>query len=119
MNVASFKDCKKLYELSGWGKNIQKDKLDIWGWNEKTGKSAVITQDKLNGFPTELVPAYNLGYLMRKLQSISPEYNVKVFYSVTNCIWKAEFAGIFKPTMAETPEDAVAKLAIRTLKEQA
>lgn len=120
MNVASLELCKELYELSGWANNTKQ--LDnIWG-TDAEGRSAVITgqaygnsENKI-GIPIELVPAYDLSYLLRKL----PDTVAKgVFWRQGR--WNAEYLEQKKVKIhwqhADNPEDAIAKLLIELFKQ--
>lgn len=71
--------------------------------------------DYINGYRT-YVPAYELGFLLRKLTPVS-DRNVKLWYSVFGRYWCCQLVGLGGPTMADTPEDAVAKLVVRLVKE--
>lgn len=117
MNVASLELCKELYELSGWGSTL--DQLDdIWGVDSE-GNTAVITskeyangENKI-GIPIEVFPAYGLSFTIRnlppmRLEKSSEGYRTDYFRD------KDSFVGV---TEAETPEDALAKLAIKLFKE--
>lgn len=106
MNVASLENCKELYELSGWETSRdryypdRKPQLAIGPFGAK--------------LPSTAIPAYDLGYLLRKLPS-----GVTLFsnsnggdpndYSIKyeNGEW----------ITADTPEDAACKLAIELFKQ--
>ncbi|SRR5258706_5170776 len=89
MNVASLKLCKDLYELSGWSDTI-----------ENFRESAHLTKDR--------VPAYDLGYLMRKLPRQSHVYQ----FGANE--WLAYAPGSHDHS-ADTPENAATKLCIELL----
>lgn len=110
MNVASLENCKELYKLSGW-----KDTelvYAIHGTNP-TFANNVLPDIDFNNSP----PAYDLGYLLRKLPSF-----YFVYCGKSGETWyPAEMQGgptmkmppyIFDNLTADTPEDAAAKLAI-------
>lgn len=62
MQVASLTLCKELYELSGWGFKFSEG---LTWWCEHEGK-AWLDDDPENG-NCILCPAYDSGYLLRKL----------------------------------------------------
>lgn len=131
MSVASLELCRELYELSGWGKNIQADKLDIWGVNSETGDAQVITQGSMLGIPTELYPAYSLGFLLRRLpRRILDEwpYHLVIEIDPLDGSWVAQYLdgdynlpdssmAMLISKMADTPEDAACRLAIELYKQ--
>jgi hypothetical protein len=147
-DVASLELSKELYELSGWDDTYCKwnnfyytdgrgnRRLDRW----RIKHSRTTTDGKL------IVPAYSLGYLLRKLpdQLGNWEHNFvyrlsmkkidhSYFFEYSNHAWwrdnKAKFtrAGYdtssdnlaygIKPVTADTPEDAACKLAIELFKQ--
>lgn len=99
MNVASLELCKELYELSGWGAE-----LNDWRSNSGTVISGAY-------------PAYDLGYLLRKLPNDHminfSRPPVKLYQSGHS--WTAEYGGFKSGDTA--PEDAVCKLAIELFKQ--
>jgi hypothetical protein len=109
--VASLELCKELFGLSDWS-----DTNKVWSLAYKAeeatrkGRQWHISNRhiKSNGF----YPAYGLGYLIRKLPAyscveiddvISASHSTKDFKEFTE--------------IANTPEDAVAKLAIELFKQ--
>jgi hypothetical protein len=115
MNVASLELCKELYELSGW--QYEMGTNGFW-YTDHTPDLVVATY--VSGDST---PAYDLGYLLRKLPESIGEFdnfimikpdNWRVGYgedSADDCIW---WKLIWE---SDTPEDAVAKLAIELFKQ--
>lgn len=117
MNTASLNLCKKLYELSGWNEPSEgwyKDNNEEWIgvralYDHKPGGD--INVDTRSNF---ISPAYDLGYLLRKLPLgteltkgtkgyfIAPPYQYR----------KRSMAEYF-----DTPEDAACKLAIELFKQ--
>lgn len=113
MNVASLGLCKELYELSGW--------YEVEAYYEDY---PVLRDSKLrSGYPGNILPkmlhdnitpAYDLGYLLRKLPDQltlvrvrdSPAYYI-------GCDYRQPYI----ETEADTPEDAACKLAIELLKQ--
>lgn len=89
MNVASLELCKELYELSGW-----KTGGDKPTWNGRKGVNSA--------------PAYDLGYLLRKL----PYHGV---ISGQGTFRQASCSGYI--ASSDTPEDALAQLAIELHKQ--
>lgn len=104
MNVASLELCKKLYELSGW-----EGDEDIYMHQERSkwvkGKGSYITN---------LVPAYDLGYLLRKLPAVH-NHDYLQLRKVNSDLWVAYYPEI--GGHADTSEDATAKLAIELFKQ--
>jgi hypothetical protein len=118
--VASLELCKELYELSGWRKDVEHvyysnggavNPRNVWPKNEVFDKPGNI-------------PAYSLGYLLRKLPM---QYNRGILLvGVTNGDkWSAQYYSFYPPDrgaksailIADTPEDAAAKLAIELFKQ--
>jgi hypothetical protein len=94
MNVASLELCKALYELSGWAGDDSFGDMD-------SGKSAT--------------PAYDLGYLLRKLPQgthIVKNTGDKPDYSC----WSYLHENV-DTVRADTPEDAACMLAIELFKQ--
>lgn len=124
MNVASLELCKELYELSGWD-----DTYLEWRFASSNDtmfpRSWVINAQQKNGkhITEKDIPAYDLGYLLRKLPA---EYKDNTFvlgksakdghYTVAY-VWAEKYQSLFKQT-ADTPEDACAKLAIELFKQR-
>lgn len=115
MNVASLKNCKALFELSEW------DQTSYRWFNE----DGVITAHPINpqSFAIPLGPAYDSGYLLRKLGSNIASLSIKTeqrgnvgdgfMPHLVYGTWNGN--AIF--TDADTPEDALAKLAIELFKQ--
>jgi hypothetical protein len=99
MNVASRELCEQLHELSAW--------------DGKFKKRYVVVGDSDGG--ADSIPAYDLGYLLRKLPQ---NEEIELRYSDKNGHWfirgKTEIGiSIF----ADTAEDAACKLAIELFKQ--
>lgn len=112
MNVASLELCKELYELSGWdGTHIFYDAEN----DPVESKRALIMH------PTKNCPAYELGYLLRKLPTDIEEAQ---FVNVGTADEKEPWVAEYSPSLtvktiyafADTPEDAACKLAIKLFK---
>lgn len=99
MNVANLELCKELYELSNWT-------TDKW-IDGDTGLP-------INGYlAVGDVPAYDLGYLLRKLP---PSYSVR--HTSEGVFTVILHQGVLsKQTQADIPEDAACKLAIELFKQ--
>lgn len=100
--VASLENCKRLYELSGWETNIPYD----WG---------VEHQQSLDGLSKKVIQKadfylYSAGYLLRKLPN-----QTKLRKAKTMDRYWAYFGNNDKrdSVYADTPEDALALLAIK------
>lgn len=104
MNVASKQLCQELYELSGW--NCVRD----WYFAYHKAAGEVEYDLKLNADESKAgrddFPAYDVGYLLRKLQTVlhhieGTDYAVKLH----NIVWDMQ------------PEDAACRLAIELFKQ--
>lgn len=74
MTVASLENCKRLYELSGWsGTGLDYQSYD--------GKDFELKEYDAN--PPVSVPAYDLGYLLRKLPSFVDTTNNSYRLNIT------------------------------------
>lgn len=106
MNTASLKNCKRLYELSGWEDN------DI-GSRSYNGV-------KLSNGKVESITAYDAGYLLRRLPNGSittPDMNQHGnSHWAEYCTTYPSESGLIK-THAGTPEDALCLLAIKLFEE--
>lgn len=121
MNVASLELCRELYELSGW------EQTRFWYAKDLAPSDPDIFQPAdphRNRYAD--VPAYDLGYLLRKLPlKVKDEYQGDVFgvrlRQTGGTGWIVYYGEPGKSTemhfnSADTPEDAAAKLAIELLK---
>lgn len=121
MNVASLELCKELLELSKWANSL-KDLDNIWGI-DSAGNSAIVTGQAYAtavvkiGIPVEVIPAYDLGYLLRKLQTV----HITMEHGYNGMQWSFTYRNgtlsgyLFQD--ADTPEDACAQLAIELFKQ--
>lgn len=132
MNVANLEMCKELYELSGWGFD---DSYTYW----IVTPNATGTMERRNARDfDDRIPAYDLGYLLRKLPK---HHNFGMPYvsqandgtqwvaSYINwwALWEYDGKGSAKKWhhevtaslhfLADTPEDAACKLAIELFKQ--
>lgn len=112
MNVASEDLCRELYKLSDWGRGDD----DLWWWDGE-----LIPPRSFAGVG---FPAYDLGYLLRKLPASLPgnEYYFQLNEDGVGEWWGARYwdsvARIDKfPCVADTPEDAACKLAIELFRQ--
>lgn len=135
MNVASLELCKELYELSGWG-NGYKDLSELAAY-WKAGKfvdnptihkySPDVLLGEFYGRMLFTVPAYHLGYLLSKMQghdqTIVMRWNRDLGGRAGMKAWDGKWCiGTFDMPqgdypIADTPEDAAAKLAIELFKQ--
>ena len=126
INVTSPALSKELFDLSSWGKNFKNDTTaEIYALNKKGESVGFISA---GGFAIsemhELVPAYDLGYLLRKLrdQDIFPILSAELYdkwwckYGYYIKSKKLTRPGAFLGS-APTPEDATAFLAIELIKQ--
>lgn len=116
MHVASLELCKELYELSGW-----KNGKHTWYLEHAYDPNGIwIERDDwdLNKVETNMseyfYPAYDLGYLLRKLPPVSKVINCS---NERTQIYGALFPEGKLTFQADTPEDAACKLAIELFKQ--
>jgi hypothetical protein len=106
MNFANFELCRELYERSGWLTGVDGNcYVSLTG--ERRGFEVRPLTDTGND-RIQICPAYDLGYLLRRL----PVGNV-----LTSVEDKWIASSSPKVTTATTPEDAAAKLAIELFKQ--
>lgn len=137
MNVASLELCKELYELSGWANpdaSVPLEKASTywtsWVWCKESQASdwdiyIAGEEHSIHGF-SHLLPAYDLGYVIRKLPPLIGKARFPVICYPIN-MWVAGYTSDidswhtlkqFDHTeAANTPEDAACKLAIELLKQ--
>jgi hypothetical protein len=120
MNVASLELCRELYELSGWRIVTTNDQVD-YEWCERDGIYDVYLHVGQEG-----IPAYNLGYLIRKLPNELLRHDLMLYKNKQS--YGIGFLDDEGGTLmdddrltewcetAPTPEDAACKLAIELLK---
>lgn len=127
MHVASLELCKELYKLSGW-ENGRLYWIGV-GWPPKW---QVVDDHNPKGLPPDepgntYIPAYDLGYLLRKL----PPYIATYGENGDDCLLqlRPDFQGdewvtgyttqnhYLYMAIAGTPEDAACKLAIELFKQ--
>ena len=96
MSSASLGLCKELYHLSNWHEGVDE-------WFDST-------------VTTDIVPAYDLGYLLRKLPLVELKHVALDSDDLKrwNCI--SPHWGTLRNHFAETPEDAACELAIELFK---
>ena len=127
MNVASLELCKELYELSGWDSNPGQ-----WVWHRIYNPLAGDNEWSVNLYQhitraEQQYPAYDLGYLLRRFAEqdhyVSVKYVDYAKLATDLKEWRNEFVA-YDPWMkqkdypyANTPEDALAKLAIELFKQ--
>ena len=135
MSTASLENSKRLYELSGWH-----DNGDRWYFTATDGKvigtatPRILKGDKdyKGGYRTD-IPAYDAGYLLRKLQEALPHKKIEKHHKITRGVfWREgrwctqrERYGVgadrdeWKVYVyhADTPEDALCLLAIKLFEE--
>ncbi len=108
MNVASLEICQQLYELSEWN-----DTHSVYYSNAGKYSAGVQCKDFVFDKPAN-IPAYDLGYLIRKLDG----FDVRLDYSNQ---WRRWYCwhdkGMGNGAYADTPEDAACKLAIELFKQ--
>lgn len=117
VNVASLKLCKELYERTRWFDTSYKydENNKVVGWKPFTS--------------VKHTPAYDLGYLLRKLPlNINGSFFELDHYGTDNGYWVAHYCKHDLNTnvyiyefgnYGDIPEDAVAKLAVVIFKQEA
>lgn len=106
MNVASFELCRELHLFTGW-----RDTDFAYRIPDRT-----LYQPRTT---SPYVPAYDLGYLLRKLPRRIDGYDeLRLEPNQSTDGWNCSY-DFYKPygATADTPEDAAAKLAIQLFKE--
>jgi hypothetical protein len=103
MNVASLDNCKRLWEVSEWDGT-----QNVWLPDGKGGWELEADNIEQNG-ELAFIPAYDLGYLLRKLHIF-----IDWHMSRDDRGYVIHIAG--DDWIADTPEDAVAELAIALFK---
>lgn len=110
MNHASLELSRELYEVSGWDNtylsHVDETDIDI-GW-------VVIRTTEDSAMLRDSTPAYDLGYLLRKLQEGSDFYSLRRSTVDGSWLVKTQYG---EEVRADTPEDAVAELAIELWKQ--
>lgn len=140
MNVASLELCKELHELSGWGEEVTQYH---WYANEIGGGFTLIHTTEAPFYSSDVYhPAYDLGYLLRKLPVSVRDKQMKHSnkHACLTCTCEEEYIcglemrkfgtafsfcyvndrhhrAIPFYVNAPTPEDAAAKLAIELFKQ--
>lgn len=105
MDVAKFELCRQLYQLSQWDKTYfvwavaNEGNFSPW-LRESVGSSSAYTE----------YPAYDLGYLLRKLPIGTEIYRLENQYGAARHSIKDS------RQLADTPEDAVCRLSIDLIK---
>lgn len=128
--VASLELCKTLFELSGWDETLMhwndREFGHSGGVHGRSGNYELITGwvEELDSEElVELYPAYDLGYLLRKLPvwTSSKEHGPLEIIPFVGGKWEMKYSHkTVKHTIlgeADTPEDAAAKLAIDLFKQ--
>ncbi len=111
MNVASLENCKKLYELSGWD--------DQFGWYTQNlpPSDPKVMWDIADSDTNRYVdcPAYDLGYLLRKLPNPTNggELSLTKVFTGYGAVFQLEGYRHKIRVFADTPEDATCLLAIK------
>lgn len=132
MHVASLELCRELYELTGWGDNgYWREDILWWYENSLPGQKPDWRVQGLSEAAKIGVirfPAYDLGYLLRKLPRSLPNHHTSA-YLIVKCeepegsekqSWSCSYGLIDDAkhyNYASTPEDAVCKLAIELFRQ--
>lgn len=114
MFVANQELCKELYELSGWGYDCEFHYLHREIFNRQPRQS-----DLKDGITEEdYAPAYDLGYLLRKLPPTIPSDGADWMLQMQRGSggWFFAYGVDWLESEGDTPEDAACKLAIELIK---
>lgn len=120
MNVASLELCKELYGLSGWRERVGlqyfPDKFYATHLRLDLEEEVIPTMDE--SYEADFIcPAYDLGYLLRKLPRTYKGVGLCV-WAAGSSRWRAEYDNSHRVHFdADTPEDAAAKLATELFKQ--
>jgi len=112
MNVARLDLSKELYTLSGWEQALYEHEL----LNGEYYTTTLPIKDMEHGSRNTYIPAYDLGYLVRKLQTTMDYLRASTVSKqwVVKGPWSDDEDSLI---YADTPEDAACILAIRLFKE--
>jgi hypothetical protein len=116
MTTASLDNCRRLYELSGWGNSEYTWVCVTDMLPQLLTKGA--TQYIGNDLERVDVPAYDLGYVLRKLQYMEDLAIHRCHHMDNSWNWEAQChpdpdaSDGYSFAYADTPEDAACKLAI-------
>lgn len=121
MNVASLENCKTLWKLSEWGGDFRIDDVTSFIYKEA---HVIYRTNKSDGG----IPAYDLGYLLRKLpqgrdEDINESITLDLGFSKAQIRYHKSFRGDrdtatkMLSVEADIPEDAACKLAIELFKQ--
>lgn len=122
MDEELMKLCKEVYKRTGWENTYsayEKRKITSLGngsggsskWEELHGLTDFQWEDRKHLF-WDLVPLYTSDYLLEKLATFAIDYNVELYYSVTQKYWKALLVHSGSPSYADTPLKALLKLTL-------
>jgi hypothetical protein len=116
MNTASLENCKRLYELSGWEETA-------WQWLEDKDEGLVLASaDHWKQNDKQICPAYDSGYLLRKLPLAVVILKDVIHHNDEGKIWqtyryKAKLLDGINDYWYDTPEDALTLLSIKLFEE--
>ena len=126
MHVASLELSRELYELSGWD-----DRRAIqYYWHGDDLDHVTVVDAEQHEPECAVYPAYDLGYLLRKLPGSFNDKGNSYYFMLDRSIddyekgysWAAAYMSLSSirerlQQLAVTPEDAAAKLAIELFKQ--
>lgn len=113
-DVAAPDLCKKLHDISGWEDGLN---TELYVFDQKGKFVAQVNKesfsiDRFGSF----VPAYDLGYLLRRLAENAKMHNIKLHYSIVQKLWYCGYRSEGSACWGDIPEDAAIKLVIRLFK---
>jgi len=120
MQVANLELSIELHQLSGW------DDTEFahteWKWDDdRVFPKVKLREDAESGLNSRLVaPAYDLGYLLRKLPEYHGDHPV-LGRVITGVRWSISYGAVmdhlFINKVADTPEDTACKLCIELFRQ--
>lgn len=125
-DVASLELCKELYELSVWGNEDGGLKVAFSWYGSEDSMSLVHTLAALGGGYSVRIPAYDSGYLLRKLPPYlgtqDDDWLLRLMPSYLGETWSIGYAGLadtrfLHAQQAATPEDTLCLLTIELFKQ--
>lgn len=111
-DVASFELCSELFKLSRWKETA--DAYDVSYADHWLRHIAEFPEDSRERAMVKMVPAYPLGYLLRKLPPFTKVYLDSVDRELAwRCVMPSPgYIGATVVARGNTPEDAAVRLAI-------
>lgn len=116
MTVANLQNCRTLYELKPeWDDTYLRHRVGVESGPKIDSSAAILGFGKRDESKIEAYPAYDAGYLLRKL----PRYRHKLInlYRIADDEWQAGYSTQRLYRTADTAEDALCLLAIELIRQ--